>query len=421
MFRSNGPRKLCRSIGSVLAAIGLLPAGALALGILSARPVEAQPKPLTIGVLEDMSGVYSDITGKLQVAAVEMAVKDFGGKVLGRPIRILTADHQNKADVGAGIVRNWFDNDGVAMIAGLGNSSVALAAQTVAAEKHKIDIVTSAGASDLTGADCVATGFHWAFDTYATSKVLSSWLTRQGDNTWYYIATDYTFGKLLQDTSAQFVKAFGGKVLGSSKVPLGTEDFSSVLLSAQASGAKVIGLANGGDDTSNAIKQANEFGLIKQGRKLAALSMYIQQVHSLGAQAAGLYMASSFYWDTDKATRAWSKRFYARTHEMPNMLQAGIYSGVLHYLQAVAKAGTDDGPTVARVMREMPVNDFYTHDVAIRADGQVMRPMYLLQVKPAKDEHGSWDLLKVVATIPGKDAFEPAAESKCKLLRKQAP
>ncbi len=377
--------------------------------------------PLTIGVMEDMSGVYSDITGPPQVVAAQMAVDDFGGAVLGRPIRIVSADHGNKADTGASIVRDWFDNGGVSMVAGLGNSAVALAAQTVAAQKGKIDIVTSAGASDLSGASCVPTGFHWAFDTYSTSKVVSSSITQAGDKSWYYISADYTFGTLLQNASTQFVKAYGGQVLGASKAPLGTSDFSSYLLAAQASGAQVVGLANGGGDTTNAIKQAVEFGLVAQGRKLAALSMYIQDVHGLGPSAAGLFFAESFYWDTDDATRAWSQRVFAKTHEMPNMLQAGIYSGVLHYLKAVKQAGTDDGPAVARVMHDMPVNDFYTHDAVVRADGQVMRPMHLLQVKQAAEQHGEWDLLKIIKTVPGVDAFPPANESRCPLLKKAAP
>jgi branched-chain amino acid transport system substrate-binding protein len=402
---------------AVIAIPFAMPGGLLSPSTARAQTTPTIAAPLTIGVLEDMTGVYSDITGKAQVIAAQMAADDFGGTVLGRPIRIVSADHGNKADIGASIVRNWFDNDGVAMIAGLGNSAVALAAQTVAAQKHKIDIVTSAGSSDLSGVSCVPTGFHWAFDTYSTSKVVSSSITQNGGNTWYYIAADYTFGTLLENTSTQFVKAFGGKVLGSSKVPLGTQDFSSYLLDALSSGAKVIGLANGGGDTTNAIKQAVEFGLVKQGRKLAALSMYVQDVDSLGTTAAGLFMAESFYWDADDATRAWSKRIFAKTHEMPNMLQAGIYSGVLHYLKAVRQAGTDDGPTVARIMHEMPVNDFYSHNVQVRADGQVMRPMYLLQVKQPADQHGEWDLLKIVKTVPGKDAFMPASESRCPLLK----
>ncbi len=387
--------------------------------LCTATASAADPAPLKIGVLEDMSGVYSDITGMPQVVAAQMAVDDFGGTVLGRPIRIVSADHANKADTGAFIVRNWFDNDGVSMIAGLGNSAVALASQTVAAEKGKINIVTSAGASDLSGSACVPTGFHWAFDTYSTSKVVSSSITQAGDKSWYYIAADYTFGALLQGASTHFVEQFGGKVLGSSKVPLGNADFSSVLLQAQASGAQVIGLANGGMDTTNAIKQAGEFGLVSQGRKMAALSMYIQDVHGLGAAASGLFFAESFYWNADDATRAWSQRIFAKTHEMPNMLQAGIYSGVTHYLKAVKQAGTDDGPTVAKVMHATPINDFYTHNVTVRADGQVMRPMYLLQVKPAAEQHGDWDLLTIIKTVPGEDAFPPAAESRCPLLRKQ--
>lgn len=394
---------------------------AISAGPMLPHPAHAQTAPpLTIGVLEDMTGVYSDIVGKPQVIAAQMAADDFGGTVLGRPIRIVSADHGNKADIGASVVRNWIDNDGVVMVAGLGNSAVALAAQTVAAQKQKVDIVTSAGSSDLSGVSCVPTGFHWAFDTYSTSKVISSSITKNGGGTWYYIAADYTFGALLENTSAQFVKSLGGKVLGSSRVPLGSQDFSSYLVAAQSSGAKVIGLANGGGDTTNAIKQAGEFGLGQQGRELAALSMYVQEVHGLGSTAAGLFMAESFYWDTDDATRAWSNRMFAATHEMPNMLQAGIYSGVMHYLKAVRQAGTDDGPTVARIMRQTLVNDFYSHDVPIRADGQVMRPMHLLQVKQPAEQHGEWDLLRIVSTVPGEDAFMPTSENRCPLLKEVA-
>ncbi len=395
--------------------------GLTAVGMVLCATAVRAAEPLTIGVLEDMSGVYSDITGPPQVVAAQMAVDDFGGTVLGRPIKVISADHENKADVASTIVRNWFDNAGVSLVAGLGNSAVALAAQTVAAQKQKIDIVTSAGASDLSGASCVPLGFHWAFDTYSTSKVVSSSITQAGAKTWYYIAADYTFGALLQKASTQFVEEFGGKVLGSSKVPLATADFSSVLLQAQSSGAQVVALANGGTDTTNAIKQAVEFGLVADGRKLAALSMYIQDVHGLGPAAAGLYFAESFYWNADDDTRAWSQRVFAKTHEMPNMLQAGIYGGVLHYLKAVRQAGTDDGPTVAKIMHETPVNDFYTHAAKIRADGQVMRPMYLLQVKQPSEQHGDWDLLSIIKTVPGEDAFPPAADSKCPLLKKPTP
>ena len=395
--------------------------GLVAVGIILSAVSATAAEPLAIGVLEDMNGVYADNTGPAMVIAAQMAVDDFGGTVLGRPIKVISADHENKPDNAGTIARNWFDNDGVSMVAGLGNSAVALAVQTVAAQKHKIDIVTSAAASDLSGAACVPTGFHWAFDTYATSKVVSSSITQAGDKTWYYIAADYTFGALLQSTSSKFVEQFGGKVLGSSKVPLATADFSSILLQAQSSGAQVIGLANGGDDTVNAIKQAVEFGLVAQGKKLAALSMYIQNVHALGSAATGLYFAESFYWNADDATRAWSQRIFAKTHEMPNMLQAGMYSGVLHYLKAVRQAATDDGPTVAKIMHEMPVNDFYTHNATVRADGQVMRPMYLLQVKQPSEQHGEWDLLTIIKTVSGEDAFTPAADSKCPLLRKSVP
>jgi branched-chain amino acid transport system substrate-binding protein len=383
--------------------------------------VSAQPKPpLRIGVLEDMNGPYATLTGPAQVIAAQLAVDDFGGKVLGRPIEIVSADHTNKPDVGSAIARRWFDTENVSMIAGLGNSAIAFAVQGVAASKGRIDIVTSAGAADLTGKACSSTGFHWAFDTSATSKVVSSMITRLGGKTWYYIAADYTFGAALQSTSTQYVESLGGTVVGSSKLPLGTPDFGAALVAAQASGAQVIGLANGGEDTENAIKQANEFGLVTQGRKLAALSMYITDVHSLGKSAQGLYFAESFYWDMDDASRAWAKRFFAKAHYMPNMLQAGVYGAVLHYLKAMQKAGTDDSATVAKLMHQLPVNDFYTHDAKIREDGLVVRPMYLLQVHQEGEPHGEWDLLKVVQAVPGEEAYPPASESACNLMPKIA-
>jgi branched-chain amino acid transport system substrate-binding protein len=375
----------------------------------------AQAEPLKIAVLEDMSGVYSHLTGKGQVIAAQMAIDDFGGSVLGRPIELLSADHQNKPDIASTIVRRWFDTDGVSLIAGLGNSAVALAAQTVAAEKHRVDIITSAGAAELTGAACSPSGFQWAFNTDATAKVIAESITRAGGKHWYFISADYTFGAALQSAASRFVVSAGGQVVGTSKVPLATPDFSTYLLAAQSAGADVVALANGGQDTDNAIKQAAEFGLVGQGRKLAALSMYISDVEGLGvAEAQGLYLSESFYWDMNDSTRAWSQRFFAKAHFMPNMLQAGLYSGITHYLEAVRAVGSDDGPRVAAEMHARKVNDFYTKGATIRPDGLVIRPMYLLQVKTPADSHSEWDLLKVVATIPGEEAYGQSNPA-CKL------
>lgn len=380
---------------------------AIVLGCLVSATAHAQPAPLKIAILEDMSGVYSNLTGQGQVVAAQMAIDDFGGKVLGRPIQLLFADHQNKADVASTIVRRWFDIDGVELIAGLGNSAVGLAAQTVAKEKHRVDIITSAGASELTGSGCAPDGFQWAFDTNATAKVIASSIVHTGGKRWYFISADYTFGAALQKAASTYILSSGGQIVGSSKVPLATSDFSTYLVSAQSADADVVALANGGQDTDNAIKQAAEFGLVAQGRKLAALSMYINDVKGLGvSEAQGLYLSESFYWDLNDATRAWSQRYFARAHGMPNMLQAGLYSGIMHYLQAVQATGTVDGDKVAAEMHKTPVNDFYSKDVMIRQDGLVIRPMYLLQVKTPAESHGPWDLLKVVQAVPGDQAFD---------------
>ena len=369
---------------------------------------QAQPMPLTIGVLEDMNGIYSAQTGRGQAVAAQMAIDDFGGSVLGRPVRLVVADHQNKADIASTVARRWFDVDHVAMIAGLGNSSVALAVQAVASEKRQVDIVTSAGTTDLSGRGCSPTGFHWAFDTDAVAKVIADSITSVGGKRWYFISADYAFGVALQASATRFLLADGGQVVGVSKAPIATADYSTYLLAAQNTDAQVLALANGGDDTDNAVKQAAEFGLTAQGMKLAAMSLFINNVAGLGlAESQGLYMSESFYWDLDDSTRAWSRRYFDKVHAMPNMLQAGIYGGVMHYLKAVAAAGSDDGPVVAAAMHAAKVNDFYTNDATVQPDGRVIRPMYLLQVKAPAESHSAWDLLKVVATIPGEQAFGP--------------
>jgi branched-chain amino acid transport system substrate-binding protein len=397
-LRTNTPKPSPTLAASLVLGVGI--------ALLRCGPAAAQPTPLTIGVIEDLSGIYSSQTGNGQVVAAQMAIDDFGGAVLGRPIKIIVADHQNKADVASTTARRWFDTDGVAMIAGLGNSAVALAVQSVARDKGRIDIVTSAGSSDLTGRECSSTGFHWAFDTEAVGNVVASTVTRAGGKRWYFISADYAFGAALQATATRFVLADGGDVVGVSKVPIATADYSTYLLAAQSTNAQVVALANGGDDTDNAIKQAAEFGLTAQGLKLAALSMYINNVAGLGLkESEGLYMSESFYWDLNDDTRAWSKRYFDKVHVMPNMLQAGMYSGVTHYLKAIAAAGSDDGLKVAAVMHATKVNDFYTKDAPIRPDGLVIRPMYLLQVKTPAESKGPWDLLKVIAIVPGEQAF----------------
>jgi branched-chain amino acid transport system substrate-binding protein len=347
-----------------------------------------------------------------------MAVEDFGGKVLGRPIEILSADHQTKPDVGAAIARKWYDVDGVKMITGLGTSSVALAVRKISQEKGLIDINTGAASADLTGPACSATGAHWVYDTYALAHVTGEAMVKAGGDTWFFITADYAFGHALERDVSEVVKAAGGKVLGSVKAPFPTQDFSSFLLQAQQSKAKVIGLANAGQDTINAIKQAGEFGIVKGGQKLAGLLVFSTDVKSLSLPVAqGLVLTESFYWDLNDETRAWTKRFRAKRDKIPSMLTAGAYSATLHYLKAVQAAGTDDAKAVMAKMHELPVNDVMTKNGKLREDGRLMRDMYLFEVKSPAESKGPDDIYKLLATVPADKAFRPLNEGKCPLIK----
>jgi branched-chain amino acid transport system substrate-binding protein len=369
-----------------------------------------------IAVLDDMSGVYADLTGPGGVAAVRMAIEDFGEKVLGKSIDLVFADHQNKADVAAAAGRQWFDVDKVDMVTGLGNSAVALAIQQLAREKNRINIVSGAASTDLTGKSCSPNGLHWTYDTYALAKGTGTAAVKAGGDTWFFLTADYAFGHSLEANTANVVRAAGGKVLGAVRHPLNTPDFSSFLLQAQGSGAKIIGLANAGGDTINSIKQAGEFGIGKT-QKLAGLLVTITDVHGVGLKAAqGLLFTEAFYWDQNEATRAWSKRFMERHKNAPTMIQAGMYGATMHYLKAVQAAGTDEPKAVMAKMKEAPVNDFMTKNGKIRPDGRLVRDMYLLQVKAPEESKGPWDYMKVVATIPGEEAFRPVSEGGCPLV-----
>ena len=369
-----------------------------------------------IAVLDDMSGVYADLTGPGGVAAVRMAIEDFGGKVLGKSIDLVFADHQNKADVAAAAGRQWFDVDKVDMVTGLGNSAVALAIQQLAREKNRINIVSGAASTDLTGKSCSPNGLHWTYDTYALAKGTGTAAVKAGGDTWFFLTADYAFGHSLEANTANVVRAAGGKVLGAVRHPLNTPDFSSFLLQAQGSGAKIIGLANAGGDTINSIKQAGEFGIGKT-QKLAGLLVTITDVHGVGLKAAqGLLFTEAFYWDQNEATRARSKRFMERHKNAPTMIQAGMYGATMHYLKAVQAAGTDEPKAVMAKMKEAPVNDFMTKNGKIRPDGRLVRDMYLLQVKAPEESKGPWDYMKVVATIPGEEAFRPVSEGGCPLV-----
>jgi branched-chain amino acid transport system substrate-binding protein len=391
------------------------------LGALGTARAQVSDDVVKIGVLDDMSGPYADIQGPGDVVAVKMAVEDFGSKVNGKPIEVVSADLQNKVDVGSAIARRWYDVDKVDAILGLGNSAVALAVQGIAQEKNKVAITTAAGSTELTGKSCSPNGIHWVYDTYALAKGTAMAMMKQGGaNSWFFLTADYAFGHALEQDTASVVKKNGGTVLGSVRAPLNTSDFSSFLLQAQASKAQVIGLANAGADADNAIKAAADFGITAGGQKLAGLLVLITDIHSLGLNTAqGLLFTEAYYWDQNDETRAFAKRFAERHGgKPPTMFQAGIYSAAMHYLKAVKAAGTDEALPVIAQMKKMPVNDFMTKNGTIREDGRMMRDMYLLQAKKPSESKSEWDLMKVVATIPADDAFRPLSESECPLVKK---
>jgi branched-chain amino acid transport system substrate-binding protein len=405
---------LLRHAGVLAAVVGFSAAGLIAIARAQA------PTPLKIGVMDGFSGVYGDLT-QGEVEAMQLAIEDVGGKVLGRPVEILQADHQTKPDVGSAIARKWYDVDGVKMITGLGTSSVALAVRKVSQEKGLIDINTGAASADLTGPACSETGAHWVYDTYALAHVTGDAMVKAGGDTWFFLTADYAFGHALERDVTEVVKAAGGKVLGSVKHPLSTQDFSSFLLQAQASKAKVIGLANAGMDTVNAIKQAGEFGIVKGGQRLAGLLVFATDVQSLTLPVAqGLVLTEAFYWDQNDETRAWTKRYRAKKDKLPSMLTAGVYSSTLHYLKAVQAAGTDDAKAVMAKMREMPVNDVMTKNGRLREDGRLVRDMYLFQVKSPAESQGKDDIYKLLATVPGDKAYRPISEGKCPLIKSKS-
>ena len=404
-----------RYAGAAAAVAGLAALGLVAIAGPSA--LAQTPPPLKIGVMDGFSGVYGDLTAG-EVEAMQMAIEDVGGKVLGRSVEILSADHQTKPDVGAQIARRWYDVDGVKMITGLGTSSVALAVRKVSQEKGQIDINTGAASADLSGPACSETGAHWVYDTYALAHVTGDAMVKAGGDTWFFLTADYAFGHALERDVTEVVKAAGGKVLGSVKHPLSTQDFSSFLLQAQSSKAKVIGLANAGQDTINSIKQAGEFGIVKGGQKLAGLLVFATDVQSLTLPVAqGLVLTESFYWDQNDETRAWTKRYRAKKDRLPSMLTAGVYSSTLHYLKAVQAAGTDEPKAVMAKMRELPVNDVMTKNGKLREDGRLVRDMYLFEVKSPAESKGKDDIYKLISTVPGDKAYRPLNEGKCPFVK----
>jgi branched-chain amino acid transport system substrate-binding protein len=372
-----------------------------------------------LGVLNDRSGVYADLSGEGSVIAAQMAVEDFKAADKGIKVDIVSADHQNKPDIGAGIARQWYDQDGVDVILDVPTSSVALAVSQVTKEKNKIFINSGAGSTDLTGKQCSPNTIHWTYDTYALAKGTGAAMVKRGGDTWFFITADYAFGKSLEDNTSAIVTAAGGKILGSVKTPFPNSDFSSFLLQAQASQAKVIGLANAGGDTINAIKQASEFGITQGGQSLAGLLIFISDVHALGLPAAqGLVLTEAFYWDLNDGTREWSKRFAAKDGgKMPTMVHAGVYASVLHYLKAVDAIKSKDTAQILAKMKEMPTDDALFGKGQIRVDGRVIHDMYLFEVKKPADSKGEWDYYKLLATIPASEAFRPLSEGGCPLVK----
>ena len=393
------------------------------LGVMLAAAstaVLAQSKPpLKLGGILDMSGLYADITGPGAETAAKMAAEDFGGEVLGRKIEILAADHLNKADLSANIARDMLDNQGVEMIYDVAASATALAASEIARARNKIIMFNGPGSIRLSNEACGPYTVHYVFDTYSQANVTGLAAVKQGLDTWFFITVDYAFGQDLEKDTVNVVKKSGGKVLGNVRHPLNSSDFSSYLLQAQASKAKVIGLANAGGDTINTIKQAAEFGIMKGGQKLSPLLVFITDIDSVGLETAqGLLLTEAFYWDLNDETRAFSKRFKDRVGRVPSGAQAGVYSSVTHYLKAVKAAGTTDAAAVMKIMKETPVNDMFAKNGRIREDGRMVHDMYLFEVKKPSESKGRWDDYKLLATIPGNEAFQPLSESRCPLVKK---
>jgi len=392
----------------------------LGVGTASAQQKAADTSPVRIGVLTDMSGLFADISGPGAAAAVKMAVDDFGGKVLGRPIDVIFADHQNKADVGVALARDWIDEKNVVMLADLMNSSVALGVMELAKSKDRIAIVNGASTSVVTNEKCTPNSIHYTWDTYALARGTANAVVHRGKKKWVLLEADYAYGHQLASDSRRFVEQAGGTVVSEIKHPINTSDFSSFLLQAQNSDADVIALANAGADTINSIKSAAEFGIARSGKQqVVGLAINLNDTKALGLDAAqGLLLTEAFYWDLNDETRAWSKRFMEKFGKMPTSTQAGDYSSTMHYLKAVAAAGTLDAQTVMAKMREMPINDFFAHDGHIRIDGRMVHDMYLAEVKKPSQSKGPWDFYNILETIPGDQAFRPLSESACPLVKK---
>ncbi len=396
----------------------------LALAAVIASPAFAQSSKISdgivkLGVLTDMSGVYSDFSGNGSLTAAKMAVEDFGGKVLGMPIELIYADHQNKADIGANIAREWYENGKVDAILDTTNSAVTLAVMAVTKEKNRVVIIGGSSTTRATTSDCTPNSVQYMYDANSLANVTGKALIKQGGKSWYFITVDFAFGHGLEKITSDVVKAAGGQVLGAVRHPLNAGDFSSFLLQARDSGAQVIALANAGTDTINVIKGANEFGIMKSGKqKVATLLVFITDVHSMGLkQAQDIVLTETFYWDLNDESRAWSKRYFEKTKRMPSMVQAGIYSGGMHYLNAIKNSGTDDATAVMAKMKDTPINDFFVKNGRIRPDGLHVHDMHLFQVKQPGESKYPWDYYKHLATIPADQAFSPMDTNACPFLK----
>jgi len=392
----------------------IMSAAALALVATSAN-AEISDDVIRIGVMNDQSGLYADLAGQGSVDAARMAVEDFGGTLDGKPIEILSADHQNKPDVGSNIVREWIDEDGVDVIVDVPTSSVALAVAEITSDKDTAFLVNGAATTQLTNEKCKPTTVHYTYDTYSLAIGTGRAVVQEGGESWFFLTADYAFGHSLEEDTSNVVKSEGGEVLGNVRHPLSSSDFSSYLLQAQSSGADVIGLANAGSDTTNSIKQANEFGIVQGGQQLAALLMFITDVHSLGLDVAeDLVLTTGFYWDLNEETRAFADRFAERRDgQKPTMVHAGTYSSVLNWLKAVDAIKDDGGKASVDQMKQMTINDFFAKDGVVREDGRMVHDMYLAEVKSPDESEGAWDYYNILRTIPGDQAYQPMSESRC--------
>ena len=398
-------------------AIAIAATAACALGMSFSAQAQVSGDTIKIGFITDLSGTYSDIDGNGGAEAIKMAIADMGGMVNGKKVEFVVADHQNKADIAASKAREWFDQQGVDMLIGGTNSGTNLAMAKIASEKKKVFISIGAGSARLTNEECTPYTIHYAYDTIALARGTGSTIVKQGGKTWYFLTADYAFGQSLQNDTSEVIKANGGTVMGASKHPLAASDFSSFLLQAQASKAQILGLANAGGDTINTIKAANEFGITKN-MKLAGLLMFINDVHSLGLKLTqGMYLTDGWYWDQNAESRAWAKRYLAKMKKEPSMLQAADYSATMTYLNAVKATGTDDADKIMAQLKKTKVNDMFAKNGEIRPDGRMVHDMYLMQVKTPAESKYPWDYYKVVATIPGAQAFATKAETKCSLWK----